>query len=513
MKRTFLTSVLVLAWLCVAPLALAQSVDLKTYYAAADGKKQAELKTAMYKLITNHTVISYSDLFDAYRTSDLRADGTVRDWYSNVTRFNIDTDRAGSYSAEGDCFNREHSVPQSWFSKASPMKSDLVHVVPTDGYVNNRRGSFPFGETKGEVYKSANAYSKVGACTVSGYSGQVFEPNDEVKGDFARIYFYMVTCYENRISGWNGGTASQVFDGKTYPGLKDWTLQMFLRWAQQDPVDDIERARNEAVYKLQKNRNPFVDFPELAEYVWGSKTDVPFSVSGEEPEPPTPPTPPGPPVVPADSTLLLYQYFSTDFGDFEAVASDGSRSRVWSVDEHYGAKANAYTFGKTADDWLVSPSIDLTRMRGATLEFSHATGFNSAADASRMFEVLVSLDYDGRPADANWYPLEVVWPERPSDGYSAYVYSGQVSLNDYVGDHVRIAFRYRASAAQCWAWEIRNVTLKGKPLPDGVAAAPEAPSFRRIFDEQGRYLGHSLPPRRGVLVVREGQKTKKVIRR
>lgn len=155
MKRTFLTSVLVLAWLCVAPLALAQSVDLKTYYAAADGKKQAELKTAMYKLITNHTVISYSDLFDAYRTSDLRADGTVRDWYSNVTRFNIDTDRAGSYSAEGDCFNREHSVPQSWFSKASPMKSDLVHVVPTDGYVNNRRGSFPFGETKGEVYKSA----------------------------------------------------------------------------------------------------------------------------------------------------------------------------------------------------------------------------------------------------------------------------------------------------------------------------------------------------------------------
>ncbi|MBQ8938436.1 MAG: endonuclease, partial [Bacteroidaceae bacterium] len=310
-----------------------------------------------------------------------------------------------------------------------------------------------------------------------------------------------------------GGTASQVFDGKTYPGLKDWTLQMFLRWAQQDPVDDIERARNEAVYKLQKNRNPFVDFPELAEYVWGSKTDVPFSVSGEEPEPPTPPTPPGPPVVPADSTLLLYQYFSSDFGDFEAVASDGSRSRIWSVDEQYGAKVNAYTFGKTADDWLVSPSIDLTRMRGATLEFSHATGFNSAADASRMFEVLVSLDYDGRPADANWYPLEVVWPERPSDGYSAYVYSGQVSLNDYVGDHVRIAFRYRASAAQCWAWEIRNVTLKGKPLPDGVAAAPEAPSFRRIFDEQGRYLGHSLPPRPGVLVVREGQKTQKIIRR
>ena len=88
-----------------------------------------------------------------------------------------------------------------------------------------------------------------------------------------------------------------------------------------------------------------------------------------------------------------------------------------------------------------------------------------------------------------------------------------MSLNDYVGDHVRIAFRYKASAAQCWAWEIRNVTLKGKPLPDGVAAAPGAPSFRRVFDEQGRYLGHSLPPRPGVLVVREGQKTQKIIRR
>lgn len=344
MKRTILTSFVLAALLSVAPPLHAQSVDLKTYYAAADGKKQAELKKAMYQRISSHTTITYSKLWDAYKTSDLSPDGRIRDWYSNATNFDPDTDRAGTYSKEGDCFNREHSVPQSWFSKESPMKSDLVHVVPTDGYVNNRRGNYPFGETRGEVYKSANAYSKLGACTVSGYSGQVFEPNDEVKGDFARIYFYMVTCYENRIPNWSGGTVSQVFDGKTYPGLKEWTLQMFLRWSRQDPVDEVERARNEAVYRLQKNRNPFVDYPTLCEFIWGDSIDYAFDVS-----------------------LPHGQYQQDNPGN----------------------------------------------------------------------------------------------PDNPEE-------------------------------------------------PDVVGSLPEAPSFRLIFDEQGRYLGHSYPPRRGVFVVREGQKTKKV---
>lgn len=250
-----------------------------TYYRNADGKKGEALKTAFHNIIKSPSVTSYSGLINAYQSTDTRADGYVRDWYSNSTNFRHITDKAGSYKKEGDVYNREHSVPSSWFSKESPMYSDIMHVVPTDGYVNNRRSNYPFGEVSTATYTSNNGYCKLGRSAVSGYSGTVFEPNDEVKGDFARIYFYMVTCYEDKISSWasSNATASSVFDGKTYPGLKQWTLDMMMRWAAQDPVDDVERARNEAVYKVQRNRNPFVDYPGLENYIWGNMQDVAFS--------------------------------------------------------------------------------------------------------------------------------------------------------------------------------------------------------------------------------------------
>lgn len=249
-----------------------------TYYQSANGKKGQALKTAFFNIIKNPDVVSYDGLIKAYEKTDTRPDGYVRDWYSNTTKFRHGTDKAGSYKKEGDVYNREHSVPQSWFSKASPMVSDIVHVVPTDGYVNNRRSDYPFGENNGDIYKSNNAYSKLGRCTTTGYSGTVFEPNDEVKGDIARIYFYMVTCYEDRISGWTGNArASEVFDGNKYPGLKKWVLDMMMRWSKLDPIDAVEQARNEAVQKVQGNRNPFVDYPGLEEYIFGSKTDVTFS--------------------------------------------------------------------------------------------------------------------------------------------------------------------------------------------------------------------------------------------
>ncbi len=250
-----------------------------TYYQAANGKKGAALKTALCGIILPHTQINYkTGLIKAYENTDTRSDGYVRDWYSKTTKYKHDVDKAGSYSQEGDCYNREHSVPASWFSNAYPMYSDIVHVVPTDGYVNNRRSNYPFGETNGETYKSNNSYCKLGKCTVEGYTGTVFEPGNDVKGDFARIYFYMVTCYENEISSWvSNATASKVFDGKTYPGLKDWYLNLMFKWAKQDPIDDVEIARNIAVEEEQGNRNPFVDYPGLEDYIWGDKKNVAFS--------------------------------------------------------------------------------------------------------------------------------------------------------------------------------------------------------------------------------------------
>lgn len=245
-----------------------------TYYKNADGKSGKDLKTAMSGIISKHETLSYNALWDAFYTTDKRTDGKVWDMYSNATNFTFGTDQdKGSHKTEGAAYNREHSFPKSWFDDEYPMYTDLMHIMPTDGFVNERRGNSPFGETDKPTYTSKNGFSKLGKSSVSGYSGTVFEPNDEYKGDFARIYFYMVTCYEDKVSGWN----CDMLSGDKYPALADWALKMLLRWAEEDPVSQKETDRNAAVCKLQGNRNPYVDYPGLEQYVWGSKVSDIFS--------------------------------------------------------------------------------------------------------------------------------------------------------------------------------------------------------------------------------------------
>ena len=254
--------------------------SMPDYYKNANGKKGAALKTALCGIIYNHTERSYNDLWTDYYTTDVRSDGKIWDMYSNITNFRPGKDQAGSYSGEGDVYNREHSFPKSWFGgEVPPMYTDLNHLYPTDGYVNNKRSNYPFGETKGESYKSANGFSKLGKCTYPGYSGTVFEPNDEYKGDFARTYFYMVTCYEEKLPDWyrNNNESRPTLDGNEYPGLSSWQLAMLMEWAKKDPVSAKETNRNNAVYSIQNNRNPFIDYPGLEEYIWGSMKDVAFS--------------------------------------------------------------------------------------------------------------------------------------------------------------------------------------------------------------------------------------------
>ena len=154
-------------------------------------------------------------------------------------------------------------------------------MYPTDKLVNNKRGNNPFGETNGESFKSANEFSKLGVCTYEGYTGTVFEPNDEYKGDFARTYFYMVTCYEEKIADWyvNYPESQPTLDGNAYPGLSSWQLNMLMKWAKNDPVSEKEINRNNAVFAIQKNRNPFIDYPGLEDYIWGDKMDMTFSYS------------------------------------------------------------------------------------------------------------------------------------------------------------------------------------------------------------------------------------------
>ena len=227
-KTHFIITALLLATLT------AFSQTTAEYYAAARGKSGSALKTALFNIISPHTNVGYDGLFTVYIDSDLRPDGKIWDMYSDMTNFAIGDH--SSYHEEGDCYNREHSVPQSWFNKANPMKSDAFHVIPVDGYVNNRRSNYPYGETTKPSYSSSGGFSKLGPCSVSGYTGTVFEPNDMYKGDIARIYFYMVTCYEDRVTGWS----SAAIGSSKYMGLSDWTMRMMLQWAQDDPVSQKE---------------------------------------------------------------------------------------------------------------------------------------------------------------------------------------------------------------------------------------------------------------------------------
>lgn len=247
------------------------------YYARVEGKTGASLKRALFQVIGKPKVLSYRELWSAFETTDVLTEGKVWDIYSYSSvggaaySYDFRRNRCGTIHKEGDCYNREHLFPRSWFRNKGTLETDLFHIYPTDGYVNNRRGNLPFGEVGISRWTSSNG-SKVGQNTFGGYTRTVFEPIDEYKGDVARTYFYVVTAYEDQISNWNSAQLS----GDSYPAFSEWSLSLLLKWHREDPVSQKEIDRNEAIYRLQKNRNPYIDFPDLAEYVWGNAADQPF---------------------------------------------------------------------------------------------------------------------------------------------------------------------------------------------------------------------------------------------
>ncbi|MCR4680712.1 MAG: endonuclease [Bacteroidales bacterium] len=250
------------------------------YYNGAYQKKGHALRVALSGIVKNHNSLSYSALWDAFYTTDRRPDnGKVWDIYSDNPNgntayyYSFGSDQCGSYSSEGDCYNREHSIPKSWFNDAVPMYTDLFHLYPTDGFVNGKRGNLPLGEVGNASWTSTNG-SKLGSCTAAGYSGTVFEPNDAYKGDLARTYFYMAVCYMDK----NLGQETQsMFSGGS---LKPWALNMMIRWHNDDPVSEKEIDRNNAIYALQNNRNPFIDYPELVDKIWGDDSVNAFNPNG-----------------------------------------------------------------------------------------------------------------------------------------------------------------------------------------------------------------------------------------
>lgn len=261
------------------------------YYDPASGLYGDDLQQALHDIIDDHNSVSYDYIWQAFCTTDDKPGNIVWDMYSDVPggtppyTYTLIVDQGGSASGEGEGYNREHSWPRSWFDDDAPMNTDLFHIVPSDIYVNNRRGNYPYGEVDYPTWTSLNG-SRLGPCSYTGYSGTVFEPIDGYKGDFARNYFYMATRYYGEDAGWTG---SPMTDGAV---LKQWAENMLIEWHLNDPVSPKETERNDAVYAIQYNRNPFIDHPEYVLMVYDPTSvespDARFnvaSIDGVRPDP------------------------------------------------------------------------------------------------------------------------------------------------------------------------------------------------------------------------------------
>ncbi len=243
------------------------------YYTPAIGKTGSALRIALHNIIKDHTEQTYGGLWTAYYTTDKKP-GTSLVWdiYSDVPggtapyNFTLGSDQCSSSfpSDEGECYNREHTWPKSKYSSNMPMYTDLWIVYPTDAIVNGKRSTYPYGEITSPTWTSENN-SKLGMNTYAGAPATLcFEPIDSFKGDIARSYFYVSTRYYSEDGGWSNWEMANGAD------LKPWAKQMLLEWHHMDPVSQKEIDRNNAVYAIQKNRNPFIDHPEMADCIFGT---------------------------------------------------------------------------------------------------------------------------------------------------------------------------------------------------------------------------------------------------
>lgn len=321
MKRFYMTLMLVL-FVCAGA-----SAEFKNgYYDKMNGKSGAALKAAAKECVRTHQTLVYSDLPTYWQYSDVYpelVDGCKRWWdmYSDAV-YLIKRGQTGKSSFSANKMQREHSVPKSWWKQNgsveyTPAYSDMWNLFPSDGAANQAKLNYPLGLTASANFN--NGVTKVGGAQ-TGYGGgsrYVFEPADEYKGDFARAYMYVATVYDD--INW---VVNYMYQKEAYPTLIPWAREMLLQWCRQDPVDQKEIDRNNVVEQYQGNRNPFVDFPELAEYVWGTRTTEVFYVDQQEGSDPTPPITGDPEITaPVNGEAL----------DFGQVAVGRSETRVLQI--------------------------------------------------------------------------------------------------------------------------------------------------------------------------------------
>ena len=290
MKRILLFVLCSFIVIALSAKTVTPAASLPAYYAKIEGKSAKSLFDAVHEVVkVGYSSLGYDGLWGAYQHTDLRDNGKIWDMYSDCS-WTYKSDQCGSYSSECDCYNREHSIPKSWYgdTKSGPG-CDIFHLVPTDGKVNGMRSNYAFGEVSSASYTfdgaklgSSKSITITNGNTIAGNEGtsiscsanKVFEPRDEYKGDFARGYFGAMIRWAGDHQSFTDGDGGKIFSSSYAAGsfgLTKYGVALLMKWHRQDPVSQKEVDRNNGIQQTQGNRNPFIDYPYLAEFIWGEK--------------------------------------------------------------------------------------------------------------------------------------------------------------------------------------------------------------------------------------------------
>ena len=446
------------------------------YYKSIDGTKGgATLKTAIYNLIKNHKQISYgkgaNNTWGAFYTTDAVVENgqhRVLDMYSNEKRY---------FSSKGnaiDGMNIEHSLPKSWWGgNTNYAYCDLHHLNPSDQEANSKKSNYPLGEVTTKSW--SNGVTTVGTGNVDGSSANVFEPLDEYKGDFARTYMYMFTCYQDLT--WKYTWMN--YDKSTYPTLKPWAVKLLLKWHKQDPVSEKEVNRNNAVYAVQGNRNPYIDYPQLADYVWGDSINYTFHLSGDV-ESGTGGGSTGGDTDGDDDNgdveivdgWKIYLNENFDGTSMKFTTYEGVGDYPWTLNSQYKyAVATSYvSSSKTnhnAESWLLSPLFDFSEDSVATVSFEYVIRYCESGKAAEYHTLMICNDFDGDVENAIWEAIEYGATENPTNW--TLTKTGDIVIpQKYMGEKaVTIAFFYKGTETKAGTFEIDNVVVKAMEGANG----------------------------------------------
>ena len=261
------------------------------YYDQANNLSSDELKEALHQIISNHVIFPYTsnstDTWDIIQESDQdpNENNNMILVYTGRSQEKGYRDGSGNYSqyengngTQSNSWNREHIWPKShgFPDDDDNAYTDVHNLKPCDRSVNSSRGTkdFDFG---------GNQHSEASDCLTDSDS---WEPPDYVKGDIARILFYMVVRYDPGIDHENNTFDLELVDYTTPNNTEPifGKLSSLLDWHLSDPVDDFEINRNEIIFGFQENRNPFIDHPNLVNYLWGDNVGLVWNENLTVPE-------------------------------------------------------------------------------------------------------------------------------------------------------------------------------------------------------------------------------------